>query len=66
MATGGNKTDDGKKVPRRRVRPLTEEERKLWRAVVKDAKPLVRRRKKADAEILPAEAAERVAAIPPA
>jgi DNA-nicking Smr family endonuclease len=66
MATGGNKTDDSKKVPRRRARPLTDEERKLWRAVVKDAKPLARRRKKAAAEILPAEADEPAPAIPPA
>lgn len=36
--------DKEKKVPRRRSRPLTEDERKLWRTVVKDAMPLSRKR----------------------
>ncbi|HUD50360.1 Smr/MutS family protein [Parvibaculum sp.] len=35
---------DGKPVRRRRLRVLSEEEQKLWRAVVKDAKPLSGRR----------------------
>ena len=64
MATGGNKDDDGK-VSRRRARPLTEEENKLWRAVVKDAKPLPRRRRKSAVEIPLAEAAELAAIVPP-
>ncbi|WP_339830809.1 Smr/MutS family protein [uncultured Parvibaculum sp.] len=64
MATGGNNDDDGK-VSRRRARPLTEEENKLWRAVVKDAKPLPRRRRKPAVEIPLAEAAELAAIVPP-
>ena len=64
MATGGNNDDDGK-VSRRRARPLTEEENKLWRAVVKDAKPLPRRRRKSAVEIPLAEAAELAAIVPP-
>lgn len=36
--------ENGKKAPRRRSRNLTEDERKLWRMVVKDATPLSRRR----------------------
>ena len=64
MATGGNKDDDGK-VSRRRARPLTEEENKLWRAVVKDAKPLPRRRRKSAVELPLAEAAELAAIVPP-
>ena len=64
MAAGGDRTDD-KKVSRRRSRPLTEEERKLWRAVVKDAKPLVRRRRKSAVEIPLAEADELAAIVPP-
>lgn len=64
MATGGNKDDDGR-VSRRRARPLTEEENKLWRAVVKDAKPLPRRRRKPAVEIPLAEAAELAAIVPP-
>ena len=64
MATGGNNDDDGK-VSRRRARPLTEEETKLWRAVVKDAKPLPRRRRKSAVEIPLAEAAELAAIVPP-
>jgi DNA-nicking Smr family endonuclease len=44
--------ETGKEGPRRpgrkssRSRPLTEEEHKLWRAVVKDAKPLARKRRR--------------------
>ena len=64
MATGGNNDDDGK-VSRRRARPLTEEENKLWRAVVKAAKPLPRRRRKPAVEIPLAEAAELAAIVPP-
>ena len=64
MATGGNNDDDGK-VSRRRARPLTEEENKLWRAVVKDAKPLPRRRRKSAVELPLAEAAELAAIVPP-
>ena len=64
MATGGNNDDDGK-VSRRRARPLTEEENKLWRAVVKDAKPLPRRRRKPAVELPLAEAAELAAIVPP-
>ncbi|MDP2125159.1 MAG: Smr/MutS family protein [Parvibaculum sp.] len=50
MAAGGDRDDNENKAPRRRARPLTEEERLLWRAVVKDAKPLLRRTKKPIAE----------------
>ncbi|MDO8837554.1 MAG: Smr/MutS family protein [Parvibaculum sp.] len=50
MAAGGDRDDNEKKAPRRRSRLLTEEERKLWRAVVKDAKPLLRRTKMPAAE----------------
>lgn len=64
MATGGNKGDDGK-VSRRRARSLSEDERKLWRAVVKDAKPLLRRRRKSAVEIPLPEAAELATVVPP-
>ncbi len=39
--------------PRRRSRSLTDEERKLWRAAMKDAKPLQRGRKAEPAEPAP-------------
>ncbi|ABS62866.1 Smr protein/MutS2 [Parvibaculum lavamentivorans DS-1] len=57
-----------KKAPRRksRSRSLSDEERKLWRAVVKDAKPLARKRSIHAAEAaLPAEMLSS-AATPPA
>ncbi|MEQ8282339.1 MAG: Smr/MutS family protein [Parvibaculum sp.] len=70
MAAGGDRTDNGKpdnkkKASPRRTRPLTEEEHKLWRAVVKDAKPLVRRRRKSAVEIPLAEADELAPIVPP-
>ncbi|MEQ8266168.1 MAG: Smr/MutS family protein [Parvibaculum sp.] len=44
MAVSGMADDKEKKVPRRRSRNLTDDERKLWRVVVKDATPLARKR----------------------
>lgn len=46
------------KKPRRRSRSLTDDERKLWRAVIKDATPISRARKPAPEEspaVLPVE-----------
>ncbi|MBX3493349.1 MAG: Smr/MutS family protein [Parvibaculum sp.] len=65
MAAGGDRTDDRKKGSPHRSRRLTEEERKLWRAVVKDATPLVRRRRKSAVEIPLAEADELASIVAP-